>query len=287
MGEQNSSVTRVWPVFDFLFDSDPTGLSWLPDLLRMGSRADVVMPELLDSPRALLPHLSELSRSFSGPLKKVLGVDRAKRIGNIRMAYEVDVPPAKAFLEWLVRNPQKIQWPIARGEELVYGARTQDKRKRLIAGDLEVQAEALQELQQLAPEECVRKWWTFEGFTSVDCLLETDRLLVLVEGKRTEPVSSSTHWFPDRNQVIRNLECARQMAGTKNYAVLVCAEKEVSISDSDWAKSLPHLNEAEIAELKGHFLGYVSWEAIASSLCNGMTLPETVAEAVELCKKFR
>ena len=77
------------------------------------------------------------------------------------------------------------------------------------------------------------------------------------------------------------------MAGTKNYAVLICAEKEVSIPDSEWAKSLPHMNEAEIAELKGHFLGYVSWKAIASGLCNGMTLPQTVTEAVELCNKYR
>jgi hypothetical protein len=29
MGEYNSSVTRVWPVFDSLFHSDTTGTAWL------------------------------------------------------------------------------------------------------------------------------------------------------------------------------------------------------------------------------------------------------------------
>jgi hypothetical protein len=39
MGEFNSSVTRGWPVFDWLFQSDPTGAAWLTRLLHLGSRA--------------------------------------------------------------------------------------------------------------------------------------------------------------------------------------------------------------------------------------------------------
>jgi hypothetical protein len=43
MGELNSSVTRVWPIFDWLFRSDPTGLAWLSPLLCLGSRAGEVV----------------------------------------------------------------------------------------------------------------------------------------------------------------------------------------------------------------------------------------------------
>ena len=35
MGNANSSVTRVWPVFDTLLDLDPSGQSWLLDFLKM------------------------------------------------------------------------------------------------------------------------------------------------------------------------------------------------------------------------------------------------------------
>jgi hypothetical protein len=63
-----------------------------------------------------------------------------------------------------------------------------------------------------------------ERFTSVDCLLETKSLLLLIEGKRTEAVSDSTDWFPGRNQVIWNLEVAQALAAGRNFAVLICAE---------------------------------------------------------------
>jgi hypothetical protein len=47
MGEYNSSVTRVWPVFDWLFQDDPTGAKWLPPLLKLGSRADKVDQQIV------------------------------------------------------------------------------------------------------------------------------------------------------------------------------------------------------------------------------------------------
>jgi hypothetical protein len=39
------------------------------------------------------------------------------------------------------------------------------------------------------------------GHTEVDCWLETERLLLFVEGKRSESLSASTHWYPKRNQL--------------------------------------------------------------------------------------
>lgn len=55
-------------------------------------------------------------------------------------------------------------------------------------------------------------WWRFEGSSHIDCVLETDRLVVTVEGKRTETLSPATHWYPSRSQLGRNLEAARQLA---------------------------------------------------------------------------
>src|SRR6266545_2866910 len=42
MGKQDSSKTRVAPVFDQLLAADPTGQSWLNRLLSLGSRTDIV-----------------------------------------------------------------------------------------------------------------------------------------------------------------------------------------------------------------------------------------------------
>jgi hypothetical protein len=56
-------------------------------------------------------------------------------------------------------------------------------------------------------------WWRFEGVTRLDCVLMTENLVVTIEGKRTEGLSSSTEWYPARTQIVRNLEAARPPAG--------------------------------------------------------------------------
>ncbi len=45
-----------------------------------------------------------------------------------------------------------------------------------------------------------------------------------VEGKRTEPLSSSTHWYELRTQVARNLEAARDAADGRAWGCLLLSE---------------------------------------------------------------
>src|ERR1700680_1033960 len=103
MGNANSSVTRVWPVFDTLFYLDPSGQSWLLDFLKMA-------PGFPDADLApLLPTLSKykkLPRNF----KAVLG-DRAARIPYLRTSFESDYPPSERFLRWLIDNARVLTWP--------------------------------------------------------------------------------------------------------------------------------------------------------------------------------
>jgi hypothetical protein len=82
-----------------------------------------------------------------------------------------------------------------------------------------------------------RKWWAFEGFTEVDCVLETDRLLLFIEGKRTEALASSTDWYPERSQLVRNLEAVREVAKGRTAAVLLVTQEPVA--DEITADSLP------------------------------------------------
>ena len=61
------------------------------------------------------------------------------------------------------------------------------------------QQQALDRIEQEPPSK--RGWWCFEGITRVDCLLAAH--LVTVGGKRTEPLSSATDWYPARSQLVR------------------------------------------------------------------------------------
>lgn len=289
MGDRNSSVTRVWPVFDRLFDQDPSGKSWLVPLLRLGSRSGEAMSSILREHGPLLPELARFDCAMPGSLNRVLGVHRLERLNTIRNAFERDIPPSAAFLRWLLHNPGRLVWPRdSGGRERVFAAGTDERRRRLLAGDTEVRDDALSELDRSGVEGSKRKWWAFEGFTSVDCLLETEGLLVLIEGKRTEGISESTDWFRCRNQVIRNLEVARAMAGaTKEYAVLLCAEKHIELPGATWRDSLPHFSGQDINELKRHYLGCATWPEIVRSLCPDLQLPDTLDEAVACCLGLR
>jgi hypothetical protein len=116
----------------------------------------------------------------------------------------------------------------------------------------------------------------------VDCYLETEALVLLIEGKRNEPLSSATEWFPQRDQVVRNVEVAREVARQtgKNYAVLLCAEQLIELGPSRFEESLPHLASGERDELRSHYAGCVTWGTIVANLCPEFKLPEKVDSTV-------
>ena len=167
---------------------------------------------------------------------------------------------------------------------------TQEYRKRLLANDPEIQRAGLETLQQKGTEGSFKKWWAFEGWTSFDCWLETDSLLLFIEGKRTEDFSKSTGWYPARNQLVRNVEVAAEQARKvgKDYAVLVCAEHSVLIENSAFDESLPHLlSPRERDELRRHYLGSITWEQLRAELCPEMELPVALDDAIEVCLRHR
>ncbi len=103
-----------------------------------------------------------------------------------------------------------MTWPSSEGHRVRYGATTQARREALIGlkGDSArkaAQASALRALDRNGPKKSARQGWSFEGFTEVDCFLETDKLVLLIEGKRTENLAESTAWYSGRNQLHRNL----------------------------------------------------------------------------------
>ncbi len=283
-------MTRVWPVFDYLFANDATGRSWLPLLLRLGRPPARAANDWMKAPGELLPSIARFSREIPGNLSRVLGVDGCAKLKRLRGAFESEFAPPASFLGWMLAHPERLTWPKERGgQPRRFVEPTQHLRELLLGGDAGTQARAMQALKRAGAKRSRRQWWAFEGWTSVDCWLETDRLVLFIEGKRTEPIASATDWFPARNQVARNVEVAAELAKQprKDFGVMVCTEQPVTLTQDQFNDSLPHLGEAERNELYEHYLGCVTWQQVRDALCPASELPASVDMAVEFCARFR
>ena len=107
----------------------------------------------------------------------------------------------------------------------------------------------------------------------IDCALFTENATVFIEGKRTEPdLTDSTKWHPDRNQVVRNLDCLRvESDRAAEWYVLLVVEEGTSAADQAidldndikaFEASLPQLSRGELADIRQHYLGYTTWQEI-------------------------
>jgi hypothetical protein len=241
MGLFNSSATRVQPVLNALRERDRTGV-WPSELWRMARATrgtETALPP---------PTFGEL---FPGN------------------GYERVVPPSTAFLKWAIENPERLTVLRDFGAT---GELSTKKRADLFGSDparrAAVTAEALKLVEAQGGKNSARQWWAFEGFTHVDACLESSNALLVVEGKRTESVSSSTRWFSQRNQLWRNVEVAQEMAAGKAFGVILAVETaeagRMALDDAIGSRvsSYPHRTDAEQMELDRHLLGFVVWSEI-------------------------
>lgn len=270
-GLKNSSITRVRPFFCQLLDRDPTGESWLPALLDAAPGRSLLPVGVRAQPGPLDATVRERRRLPVPALDHVISLERC---------FEYSVPPPTAFLRWLLEHPDKLEWPGKhRGSPRKYGTAAQDLREDLSAVGEPRQAAAqekgLAELALKGGAGSRRKWWAFEGFTEVDCALVTDRLLLFIEGKRTESLASSTDWYPQRSQLVRNLEAVRDLADDRSAAVLLVTETPVpgEMSEPVAAASLPHLNATERAGVLAGYLGQTTWEQLGKAIGNILGVP--------------
>lgn len=280
-GQWNSSITRVRPFFEELLAGDPSGATWIGRLTEAGSRA----PDYPGDLEALQGELSAGLVATRPYNDRILG-----RTIDLATCFEYPVPPSEAFLRWLIENPARLAWPGQdKGKGARFGDETQERRHALLSDDdpdaqAAAQRDALAELARLGVSGSRRKWWAFEGFTEVDCWIETEDLLLLVEGKRTEPLSRSTDWFPKRSQLVRNLEVAGELARGRLAAVLLVVEDEVEgeLDPDVVSASTPHLTPAARNELSARYLGQVRWQDLCAKLdVSYGDLPDTTAHVLK------
>jgi len=259
-GRYNSSATRIRPFFEALVATDPTGVDWLPKLLALPGPQNAISDDLVRNP---------------GRIVKIIFETETQR--------EQAVGPPEAFLRWLLQNPERMIWPggvggnfspVTRRWRLALMGKAEDSdpdsRRR------DAMTEGLRQLATVGARGSALRWWAFEGSTKVDCYIDTERVRLYVEGKRTEPLSSATAWFPARNQFVRNLEAAREHAAGKNFACLLMSEAPVTITSAQIADGLPHFTPIERENLLQHYLGNVTWRQAcnATGVCFS-ALPDT------------
>jgi hypothetical protein len=251
MGKYDSSKTRVQPVFGELRAGDPTGQKWLLDLMQLAERTDVARQPLPLPPGSLVPGESP---------------------------YEFAVVPSKRYLIWLLRHLPEQERPAATYWNTLAES-TRKNREKLFQHDEATLQEALTALDKW-PSLPQKAWWLLEGRSMIDCALVTDRMVLFIEGKRTEEgPSAGTVWAPNRNQVLRNLDCARALAahtGRPHYYCMLVVEEygspddrrahqhQLVIDPDVVAKSLPHLSPQERDEALHHYLGVTTWQAIVA-----------------------
>lgn len=276
-GQKNSSITRVRPFFRELFTMDDNGQTWLSDLVRLANQNEQYAVKIANVSGTLLSE-SVKTRRYQDRILAQYGIAEI----DLENCFESSQPPPERFLRWLIENPAQLKWPVNSGKKSLYGTKTQFWRDKLVAGEQEVISSALAELEKHGVAGSKRKWWAFEGFTEVDCCLETDRFVLFIEGKRTEKLTPATNWYPQRNQIVRNLEVAQQKAKGREYAVLVIAEQDLeTITEEDFVQSLPHFNGHERTEIYKHFLGCTTWEKACHALGVDYTaLPDKILDSL-------
>jgi hypothetical protein len=266
-----------------MLSDDPSGVEWLPALLNAAPNSNRLPPDVRARPGAIDRQLVQ-RRNVNVP---VLGA-----VVSLERCFEHSVPPPTAFLRWLLEHPDRLRWPRARnGKPRTYGSRTQEWRTEFLAEDVDdedrlaLQREALDALDTHGGQGSRRKRWAFEGFTEVDCFLATERLVLAIEGKRKEPLSSSTDWYPRRSQLVRNLEALRELAKGRRTAVLLISENVVedALSEEILEASLPHISDQADRRAVGRgYLGQTTWQRLCDALgVPHAALPETKREAFD------
>jgi hypothetical protein len=249
MGIYDSSRTRVVPVFDTLMDRDSSAETWLLPLLRLGSRS----------------------------ADRLLGVVAGALIPNHPRWWgknERRLQPPKALLRWLAGH---LSAPAS--DDLWGGPATRAKREHLVARDPSTISEALRLLEGPFAS---RVWYVLEGRSQPDACLETDALVVVIEGKRTEGKATTvTTWMPARSQMLRHMDAAWDIRGAKRVLGLMIVEgqgaAEAVMPTEHWliqaneqvlprtlADSLPHRSAKERDQIADAFLGVTTWQRVCA-----------------------
>lgn len=123
-----------------------------------------------------------------------------------------------------------------------------------------------------------------EGITHADCLIECERGLIWIEGKRFDWISPSIKWDISRDQLARNLEAVWLLAKNagKDYCLVICHEHplkhhEQALLDGyrkcTCAAGWPHISADQRTEFSNR-IGTLTWHKIGDAWPDLRSLPQ-------------
>jgi len=162
-----------------------------------------------------------------------------------------------------------------------------ENRRRVVDRDAATVADALKRLAERRGSG--RAWYVLEGPTQPDVYLDTEEVVVVIEGKRSEPgPTTSTDWMPVRHQMLRQLDSAWEVRqGRRIYGLFIVEAEEgtgyvapsvwqqvadLTISEEVLKGSLPHRTPEERSEIANALLGVTTWQAV----CEEFQIPSQV-----------
>jgi len=262
MGKNDSSLTRVAPVFNALMNDHG---EFLPSLVALATSGH---PRAESAREGLNLNLS--TRRCTWGTRK----DGERTVSNEEALYA-----PRSLLEWLIENLSEPElWPPA-------SPSTQEKRRALARRDAAIQREALEFLGSAHRPE--KAWWILEGPSRPDAYLETPDAIVVIEGKFTEPgLTTSTQFMRGRHQMLRHMDAAFERANGKRVLGMLIVEadeagalpaiwrsaSEVTVSREVIAESLPHRSVADQQRIVEGFAGVTTWRAVNSGFGLGLEL---------------
>ncbi len=170
MGERNSSLTRVKPLFDYI-NSD-------------------------------IEKLNRFLGLFTNNNKRI------NQNSLIEICYgnnEKKISPPKSILIWMLQNINTLNKVKNYGAKNI-NSETYKKRSELFSGNIKLKEDAIKiiETANILP---TSKWFIFEGKTSPDIFIETSDAIFIGEAKRTEnDITTKTIWLNKRDQLVRHID---------------------------------------------------------------------------------
>jgi hypothetical protein len=243
---------RVERLFEALLTRDGAGGSWLSALLQAAPRGPQQLGELVSAP---------------GWLEVMIAV---RTETGRRGAFEYPAAPTRRLLGWFIDHPDALRRPV----DETASAETVRLRHALLDDDPPgARGRAQDRARDLLRRStsASRAWWRFEEVHAADCVLMTDRLLLLVTGGDAD--APATPWFPDRTALVRDLEAAQRFAdGGKAWGVLRLTDAQIN-SDAGRGDRVavalrvgaPHLDDGERAQLADGDLGELSYAQAAAA----------------------
>jgi hypothetical protein len=239
--------------FTPLLERDPSGRGWLSALLQATPRAaDRLGPDLVAQPGSLSMSLSV--RGISGAMG----------------AFEYPLSVPRELTAWMIEHPGELQWIDEEGSS----PQTIRLRRALVLDEPSgSRARAQERARELSRSRSVlsQEWWRFEDLGTIECLLMTERLVLTVASDERDPKAPVTRWYPQRPNLIRAIEAARELANQRAWACVLLSGAPVQVDDSvlgDRAleTAAPHLAPNERFGLRDAYLGNLTWEQAAAAV---------------------